>query len=108
LVRPLAHNQGQSPNQGRSPSEKFSTNGEAEPRLTSGGEAGTTESSFRLVLAFNQYQAAQPEWMESSFRLVLVFNQHQAAKPEWMESSFRLVLVFNQHQASKPRRSALE
>ena len=59
-----ANTEGQGPNQGRSPFQNFICYGGAEPRLTSGGEAGGNESSFNIALDSQDgisHQAAKPE-----------------------------------------------
>jgi len=50
LVRALPSSLGQRPDQGLSPNLLVNSSGEAEPRLTSGGEAGLMESNFKLGL----------------------------------------------------------
>jgi hypothetical protein len=70
----LAHtNLGQSPNQGHSPLGFLELNGEAQPRLTSDGEAGAEETSLCPVPDFQDgisHPAAKPK--PTSFLFVLL------------------------------------
>ena len=52
LVRALPQVMGQRPNQGHSPNQNDQANGGAEPRLTSGGEAGADGIKFSSAIDF--------------------------------------------------------